>query len=168
MTAPMSLQPSWWQIFILIQLTSQFFPNVCLWRRSLCSDLVLTLKNCIEPPSYARTAYVFAIWPSFLFDSFAKIWATCEIFLGKWFTAPPPWQKISRTPMVTVPTWVAHSFQKHTQSFHTVSNTVLCWQWKVGGNCSASARRGRSAFSMWNSALHSAESMLSRLNGSYC
>ena len=65
------------------------FPNVCLWRRSLCSDLVLTLKNCIEPPSYARTAYVVAIWPSFLFDSFIKIWATCEIFLGKWFTAPP-------------------------------------------------------------------------------
>ena len=65
------------------------FPNVCLWRRSLCSDLVLTLKNRIEPPSYARTAYVVAIWPSFLFDSFVKIWATCEIFLGKWFTAPP-------------------------------------------------------------------------------
>ena len=64
------------------------FPNVCLWRRSLCSDLVLTLKNCIEPPSYSRTAYVVAIWPSFLFDSFLKIWATCEIFLGKWFTAP--------------------------------------------------------------------------------
>ena len=52
------------------------FPNVCLWRRSLCSDLVLTLKNCVEPPSYARTAYVVAIWPSFLFDSFVKIWAT--------------------------------------------------------------------------------------------
>ena len=62
---------------------------VCSWRRSLCSDLVLTLKNCIEPPSYARTAYVVAIWPSFLFDPFVKIWATCEIFLGKWFTAPP-------------------------------------------------------------------------------
>ena len=65
------------------------FPNFCLWRRSLCSDSVLTLKNRIEPPSYARTAYVVAIWPSFLFDSFVKIWATCEIFLGKWFTAPP-------------------------------------------------------------------------------
>ena len=51
--------------------------------------MLLTLKNCIEPPSYARTAYVVAIWPSFLFDSFIKIWATCEIFLGKWFTAPP-------------------------------------------------------------------------------
>ena len=69
------------------------FPNVCLWRRSLCSDLVLTLKNCIEPPSYARTAYVVAIWPSFLFDSFVKIWATCKIFLGKWFTAPRPGKK---------------------------------------------------------------------------
>ena len=73
------------------------FPNVCLWRRSLCSDFVLTLKNRIEPPSYARTAccyYVVAIWPSFLFDSFVKICATCEIFLGKWFTAPPPRQKM--------------------------------------------------------------------------
>ena len=66
------------------------FPNVCLWRRSLCSDLVLTLKNCVEPPPYARTAYVVAIWPSFLFDSFVKIWATCEMFLNKWFTSPPP------------------------------------------------------------------------------
>ena len=35
------------------------FPNACLWRRSLCSKLVLTLKtNCIKPPSYASTAYV--------------------------------------------------------------------------------------------------------------
>ena len=65
------------------------FPNVCLCWRSLCSDLVLILKNRIEPPSYARTAYVVAIWPSFLFDSFVKIWASCEISLGKWFTAPP-------------------------------------------------------------------------------
>ena len=62
------------------------FPNVCLWRRSLCSNLALTLKNCIEPPSYASTAYVVAIWSSFLFDSFVKIWDTCENFLGKWLT----------------------------------------------------------------------------------
>ena len=61
------------------------FPNVCLWRRSLCSNL----ENCIEPTSYASTAYVVAIWPSFLFDSFVKIWDTSENFLGKWFTAPP-------------------------------------------------------------------------------
>ena len=60
------------------------FPNVCLWRRSLCSNL----ENCIEPTSYASTAYVVSIWPSFLFDSFVKIWDTSENFLGKWFTPP--------------------------------------------------------------------------------
>ena len=67
------------------------FPNACLWRLSLYSNLVLTLKtNCIKPPSYDSTAYVVVIRPSFLSDSFVKIWAACEIFLGKWFTAPPP------------------------------------------------------------------------------
>ena len=37
------------------------FPNVCLWCRSLCSkktSQALTVKNCIEPLSYASTAYV--------------------------------------------------------------------------------------------------------------
>ena len=36
--------------------------------------------------------------PSFLFNCFVKIWATCKNVLGKWFTAPL-WQKIARTPM---------------------------------------------------------------------
>ena len=76
------------------------FPNAYFWRHSLHSNLVLTLKtNCIKPPSYARTAYVVVIRPSFLSDSFVKIWANCEIFLGKLFTPPPPLEKISRTPM---------------------------------------------------------------------
>ena len=67
------------------------FPNAYFWRHSLHSNLVLTLKtNCIKPPSYARTAYVVVIRPSFLSDSFVKIWANCEIFLGKFFTPPPP------------------------------------------------------------------------------
>ena len=79
------------------------FPNVCLWCRSLCSkktSQVLTLKNCIEPPSYASTAYVVASYgPRFCSTVFVKIWATYKNFLGKWFTAPP-WQKIARTPMI--------------------------------------------------------------------
>ena len=75
------------------------FPNACLWRHSLYSNLVLTLKtNCIKPSSYASTAYVVVIRPSSLSDSFVKIWATCEIFLGKWFTVPPG-KKNSHTPM---------------------------------------------------------------------
>ena len=57
-------------------------------------SLLLTLKtNCIKPSSYASSAYVVVIRPSSLSDSFVKIWATCEIFLGKWFTAPPPGKK---------------------------------------------------------------------------
>ena len=86
MTTPMSLQQS----FHLNTTMVAIFPNACLWRHSLYSNLVLTLKtNCIKPSSYASTAYVVVIRPSSLSDSFVKIWATCEIFLGKWFTAPP-------------------------------------------------------------------------------
>ena len=81
MTNLMSLQPWSWQILILIQLRWQYFQIFCSWRRSLCLNLVLTLKNCIEPPSYASnasTAYVVAIWPSFLFESL-------ETNLGNWW-----------------------------------------------------------------------------------
>ena len=59
------------------------FPNVCLWRRSLCSDLVLTLKNRIEPPSYAKNL------------------GNLRDFFGQ-MVYRPPWQKISRTPMFTI------------------------------------------------------------------
>ena len=51
------------------------FPNVCLRRR-------------IEPPSYARTAYVVVIWPSFLLDSFVKISATWNIFWANGLPLP--------------------------------------------------------------------------------
>ena len=60
------------------------FPNVCLWRRSLCSNL----ENCIEPTSYASTAYVVAIWPWFLFDSFVKILQHLREFF--WANGLPP------------------------------------------------------------------------------
>ena len=72
------------------------FPNVCLWRRSLCSNLA-----GIDPEKLYWGNFICIVWPSFLFDCFVKIWATCKKFLGKWFTAPP-WPKISRTPMVKV------------------------------------------------------------------
>ena len=70
------------------------FPNVCLWRRSYAQNwVVLTLKNCysIEPPSYASAASVVASYGPRFFSTvrLGKIRATCENFLGKWFTAPP-------------------------------------------------------------------------------
>ena len=60
----------------------------------------LTLKNCMEPFSYASTAYVVA---SALVSvrPFCKNLGNLQQFLGKWFTSPlPPWQKIARTPMI--------------------------------------------------------------------
>ena len=71
------------------------FPNVCLWRRRYAQNWeVLTLKNCysIEPPSYASSVYVVASYDPCFFSTvrFVKIRATCENFLGKWLTAPPP------------------------------------------------------------------------------
>ena len=89
----MSLQPWSWQILILIQLRWQYFQIFCLWRRSLCLNLVLTLKNCIEPPSYASnasTAYVVAIWPSFLFESLETNLGNWWDFFGQMVYPPPP------------------------------------------------------------------------------
>ena len=108
MTTLMSLQPWSWQILILIQLRWQYFQIFCLWRRSLCLNLVLTLKNCNEPPSYASnasTAYVVAIWPSFLFESLETNLGNWWDFFGQMVYRPPspPWQKISRTPMPVLP-----------------------------------------------------------------
>ena len=75
----------------LIQLWWQFFPNACLWRRSLCSNLA-----GIDSEKLYRATFICQyglccciVWPSFLFDCFVKIWATCKNFLGKWITAPP-------------------------------------------------------------------------------
>ena len=91
MTTLMSLQPWSWQIFVHVV---AIFPNVCLWRRNLCSNL----ENCIEPTSYASTAYVVAIWPSFLFRLFCKNLGHLREFFGQMVYCPP-WQKISRTPV---------------------------------------------------------------------
>ena len=69
----------WWQFF-------QMFVYAQNWE-------VLALKNCcsIEPPSYASAAYVVASYDPRFFSTvrFVKIRATCENFLGKWFTASP-------------------------------------------------------------------------------
>ena len=74
--------------------------------------------KCIEPPSYVSTAYVAAMWPSFFFDSFVKIWATWEIFLGKRFTAhlPPP-------PGETFP---VRLWSQLFQGFHHSANYSIC------------------------------------------
>ena len=66
------------------------FPNVCLWRRSYSQNWeVLTLKNIasshLHMPVRRTLLHRMAL---FSFYCFVKIWATCENFLGQWFTTP--------------------------------------------------------------------------------
>ena len=84
----------------LIQLWWQFCQMFVYGDGSLCSNLA-----GIDPEKLYRGTFICQdglccciVWPSFLFDCFVKIWATCMNFLGKWFTAPP-WPKIARTSM---------------------------------------------------------------------
>ena len=101
------------------------FPNACLWRLSLYSNLVLTLKtNCIKPPSYASMAYVVVIRLSFLSDSFVKIWATFEIFFGQ-MVYRPPWQKTSRTPMPFIAFLSAFSHARRPRNIHAAREVTL-------------------------------------------
>ena len=73
----------------LIQLWWQFFPNSCLWRRSLCSNLAgINSEKLYRSTFICQYGLKCYAWPQFPFDCFVKIWATCNNFLGKWITAP--------------------------------------------------------------------------------
>ena len=74
------------------------FPNVCLWRRSLCSDLVLTLKNRIEPPFICQDGLCCCNMALISFRLFRKNLGNLRDFFGQ-MGYRPPWQKNSRTPM---------------------------------------------------------------------
>ena len=58
---------------------------------------VLSLKNCIEPLSYAGTAYVVAS-ALVSVQQFCKNLSNLQKFSGQ-MVYRPPWQKIARTPM---------------------------------------------------------------------
>ena len=72
------------------------FPNVCLRRRSLCSDLALTLENCIEPPS--QDGLCCCNMALISFRLFLKNLGNLKDIFGQ-MVYRPPWQKISSTPM---------------------------------------------------------------------
>ena len=58
---------------------------------------VSTLKSCIEPFSYASTAYVVAS-ALVSVQLFCKNLSSLQNFFGQ-MVYRPPWQKIARTPM---------------------------------------------------------------------
>ena len=80
------------------------FPNVYLWRRSLCLNFADIYHEKLYRATficqYGLCCCIVSL--SFLFDCLVKIWATCKIFWGAngLPPPPPPWQKITRTPML--------------------------------------------------------------------
>ena len=65
----------------LIQLWWQFFPNACLWRRSLCSNLA-----GIDSEKLYRATFICQYG---LFCCMALVSFRLFSVLGKWITAPP-------------------------------------------------------------------------------
>ena len=135
------------------------------------------LRLGIDPEKLYRATFIcqdglcFCNMALISFRLFRKNLGNLRDFFGQMvYRPPPPWQKIPRTPMDTVPTWVAHSFQKHTQSFHTVEHSpLLTVESGRQLQCFSKARKvGFFNVELCFTFGHSAESMLSRLNGSYC
>ena len=108
----------------LIQLWWQFFQNFVYGDVVYAQTWqVLTLKNCIEPFSYASTAYVVAS-ALVSVQLFCKNLSNLQTFFGQ-MVYRPPWQKTSRTPMLL---WVV------SKRGHETKKNVLtegCQTWCV-------------------------------------
>ena len=112
MTAPMSLQPWWRQIFILIQLRSQFFQMFVYGDVVYAQTWYWHWKTVSSHLHMPGRPMLLQYGPHFFSTVSQKFGQLARFFWTNGLPPPPPWQKISRTPMVTEPTWVAHSFQK--------------------------------------------------------
>ena len=107
----------------LIQLWWQFFPNACLWRRSLCSNL-----GGIDPEKLYRATFIcqyglFCCMALVSFRLFCKNLGNLQEFFGQ-MDYRPPWQKIARTPMP-----VSHGIKLLSLriiSFWLKNQTVFC------------------------------------------
>ena len=80
----------------LIQLWWQCFQIFCLWRRSLCSNLV-----GIDPEKLYLATFICQyglccciVWPSFLFECFVKFGQLARVFWANGLPSPPPGRKL--------------------------------------------------------------------------
>ena len=82
----------------LIQLWWQFFPNACLWRRSLCSNLAGIDSEKLYRATFICQYGLFCCMALVSFRLFCKSLGNLQEFFGQ-MDYRPPWQKIARTPM---------------------------------------------------------------------
>ena len=97
----------WWQFFQMFVYGDVVYAQT--WQ-------VLTLKNCIEPFSYASTAYV-VVSALVSVRLFCKNLSNLQTFFGQ-MVYRLPWQKISHTPMeIRHPT---HNQRQKTLKFQAI------------------------------------------------
>ena len=82
-----------------LQLRWQFFPNACLWRRSLCSNLAGLDSEKLYRATFICQYGLFCCMALVSFRLFSKNLGNLEEFFGQ-MDYRPPWQKIARTPML--------------------------------------------------------------------
>ena len=85
----------------LIQLWWQFFPNACLWRRSLCSNLAGIDSEKLYRATFICHYGLFCCMALVSFRLFCKNLGNLQEFFGQ-MDYRPPWQKITRTPMIVI------------------------------------------------------------------
>ena len=93
----MSLQPGWWLIFILIQLWSQFF------QMFVYGDVVYAIdpENLYPAAFICQDGLCCCNMALISFLLFHKKLGNLRDFFGQ-MVYRPPWQKISRTPMLKI------------------------------------------------------------------
>ena len=83
-----------------LKLRWQFFPNACLWRRSLCSNLAGLNSEKLYRATFICQCGLFCCMALVSFRLFCKNLGNLEEFFGQ-MDYRPPWQKIARTPMLS-------------------------------------------------------------------
>ena len=95
----------------LMQLWRQFFPNACLWRRSLCSNLAGIDSEKLYRATFICQYGLFCCMALVSFRLFCKNLGNLQQFFGQ-MDYRPPWQKIARTPMPML-TNAGNSFESY-------------------------------------------------------
>ena len=82
-----------------LQLRWQFFPNACLWRRSLCLNLAGLDSEKLYRATFICQYGLSCCMALVSFRLFSKNLGNLEEFFGQ-MDYRPPWQKIARTPLI--------------------------------------------------------------------
>ena len=104
-------------LLYLIQLRWQFFPNACLWRRSLCSNLAGIDSEKLSRATFICQYGLLCCMALLSFRLFCKNLGNLQEFFGQ-MDYRPPWQKIARTPM--------HMYSRLSLTFLVI---ITIWQY---------------------------------------